>query len=221
MSSVSMRLAVIALGLAGLSACSYAVAPTPAAAVNIYTSFPEQIPGRWLLVIDEGARQVKRTVKPSSHECRAHKYPMDVGASVTESLKSTIDAVFDEVVVRTSMSSDEALRAENIAGSILVRLENFQPRASCQFGLFSFPCTASTDLSFGVSVRGPSGQLFGGTAGSTKTADGSAGGACGKISDLLAQSFENAEREALERLAEKLSNSDRIRASVAPARTPQ
>jgi hypothetical protein len=204
---------VILFAVTGLAACSHVVAPRTAAAVDIYTPYGEQIPGKWVLVIDDSAREAGRSVSTSSLECSAHNYPMNVGSSVTTSVQSTIDAIFEDVETRVSMPTGDQIVQEGLTGAIGVRLDTLQPRVSCQSRLWLNACTARIDVSFGATVRGPNGQLFGGSAGSSKVVDGSSGGMCGKISDLLAQSFQNAEKEALERLAEKLSNSGRIRSA--------
>ena len=77
-------------------------------------------------------------------------------------------------------------------------------------------CTAHADVAFGITVRGMAGILFSTAGGGTKSADGDAGGACEAVAGLVANAIELATRDALERMAERISNSPKLRANATP-----
>lgn len=207
----------LTLALCGLmifTGCTYKVAPVSAPAVNVYSSYDTQIPGRWVLVSDDSMEDFRREVKPSSYECSAHKYPLEVGDSLSSSVASTLGRIFEEVEIRRTTPSLEELENDGALGYIVVRLDGLSPRLDCDSGFWSTNCIATMDMSLGIRVAGRDGALLGTSVGSRKTFDGDAGGACGKASDKLAESYKLALREVMERMAERVSNSSRIREYV-------
>jgi len=202
----------LALSLSYLSSCSYSVAPTAAPAVNVYSSYDTKIQGRWALVIDEGTTEFNRVIKSSSYACSAHKYPLNSGDTISLSIKRTMANVFHEVIEMSTMPNISELSQDNISGVVIIRLDNFIARVRCDQGFWSTDCIADIDMAFGVEVRGNKGILFGTSVGDQKTSEGGAGSGCGNISNIIAEAYRLALRDSMERMAEKISNSERIRA---------
>ncbi len=208
---------VTALALAG---CAYNVTPTTAPAVNIYSSYERKIPGKWAVVLDESVRTIHRDVKPATYICSAHSYPIDVGGALSSSLRRTFEQVADDTFTRDSISSPQAMKAEGVTGSIFVELDEFQPRLSCQQGFWGGTCTSTVDISLGTTIRNSYGQILLSTsAGSTRSADGSAGPGCGDAGNAMAEATSRAMKDSLERLAERMANSTALHPSGAPAAT--
>jgi hypothetical protein len=92
------------------------------------------------------------------------------------------------------------------------RLGRFSPRLSCSPGFFEGYCTASADMSLGVTVTGPNGKLFSSSVGSSRSADGGSGSACDGGAKVLTQAIELTMRDTMERMAERLSASSKLRA---------
>lgn len=199
-----------ALALAG---CSYSVQPLSTKAVNIYSAYENKIPGRYALLLDGSLRNVQREIVPATHICRAHRYPIMVGDSLALSVKNTLESVFEQVSEYEAAPSAETLTKLGLSGVILVKLDDFAPRLQCAQGFWSGTCSASTELSFGVTVRGRGGVLAATSASGSKTSDGEAAGACSGGATVIADSITRATRDALERLAERLSNSPKLRES--------
>lgn len=203
--------AVIAVAICGfLGGCAYNIAPTNAPAVNVYSSYDSKIPGTWVLVVDPSV-EFSRDIKPSTYICQAHKYPFSTGDSIKASVTQTLTNVFEELAIRPSSPSAEEMRSQNWRGVIVIRLDSFQPRLACQQGFWSATCSATADLSFGLEVNGPDGRLLGTSVGSSKTADGDSGAYCGDAANVFSEAYRLALRDALERLAEKVSNTQRLR----------
>lgn len=200
------------LGLAGLiSGCAYKVQPASTRAINIYSSYDGKIPGRFAVVLDERIRNERREIKPVTYVCGAHTYPVSLGDSIAVSLKHTLDQVFEETVERSSMPASDTMADDDLRGVVLVRLDEFSPRISCYAGFWSGTCVGTTDISFGVVVRGVQGTLFATSVAGSKTVDGSAGAFCDEGAMALADSITGAMKDALERMAERLSNAPRLR----------
>lgn len=196
--------------VSALSACAYNVQPTSAPAVNVYSSYDSKIPGTWTLVVDPSV-EFQREIKPSTYVCSAHKYPFSSGDTIKASVTQTIQNVFEEVSVRTAAPSQEEMRANGISGTIIIRLDSFQPRLACQMGFWSGSCTATADIAFGVEITGPGGRLLGTSVGSSKSSDGDSGGACGDAANVFAEAYRLALRDSLERMGERISNAPKLR----------
>jgi hypothetical protein len=200
-----------------LSGCAYSVQPVSTRAVNIYSAYENKVPGNFILVMDDSIRNVNREVTPASYVCRAHRYPIAVGDSLAVSIKQTMESIFEHVNEQGSAPSGDQLSKLGFNGVILVRMDDFSPRVLCAEGFFSGTCSASTDISFGVIVRGANGILVSTAASGSKVADSDAGGACGGGATVIGDSITRSTRDALERLAERLSNAPKLReASATP-----
>jgi hypothetical protein len=191
--------------------CAYNVQPTSTRAVNLYSAYENKVPGTFALVMDDSIRSVNREITPTTYICSAHRFPISVGDSLAVSIKKSLEAVFENIREQGSAPPADQLTQLGLNGVILVRLDDFSPKVTCHRGFFTGTCTASTDLSFGVTVRGPGGILAGTSAAGSKTADGDAGVYCGGGADVVGDSITRATRDALERLTERLSNSPKLR----------
>ncbi|MDP2002154.1 MAG: hypothetical protein ACYCX0_10575 [Desulfurivibrionaceae bacterium] len=207
-----MKLIILIIGLAGLvSGCAYNVQPVSTKAINIYSSYESKVPGQFAVVLDDSIRNVNREVKPVSHVCSAHSYPIFLGESIAVSVKHTLDSVFEQTVEQSTMPSTEAMKKLGLRGVVFVKMDDFSPRLSCSMGFWSGTCSGSTDISFGVNIRGTNGTLLATSVSGSKTFDGDSGGGCGGGANVLSESITRATRDALERLAERVSNSPRLR----------
>jgi hypothetical protein len=207
----SIWFALAALLFTQLSGCAYNVQPTSTQAVNIYTTFDQKIKGKWILVIDPSVRDVNRQVKPSSYACAAHTYPVAGGDALTNSVRRTMSVIFDEVIEQSTLPSAETLASLGARGSIIVRLDEFAPKITCTPGFWSMSCAGQAEIGFSVVVRLGGEQVVNTQALGSKGSDGDAGAACGGAATVLAEAITRATRDALERLAERVANSQRLR----------
>lgn len=207
-----MRFNLLLIGVVGLfSGCAYNVQPVSTKAINIYSSYESKVPGQFAVVLDDSIRNVSREVKPTSHVCSAHTYPVSFGDAISVSVKHTLDSVLEQTVEQSTMPSTETMAKLGLRGVVFVKMDDFSPRLSCSQGFWSGTCSGSTDISFGVNIRDASGTLLATSVSGSKTFDGSAGGGCGGAADVLSESISRATKDAMERLAERVSNSPRLR----------
>lgn len=177
----------------------------------MYSSYDDPIEGRWAVIVDESTTQFMREVSPSSYVCSAHDYPLDTGDSITQSLRITMARIFEETEVRKDLPSTDEMIYGGFDGYVLVRLDTFSPRMSCSAGFWSSKCTATVDMSFGIEAKEVEGERFATSVGSTKAYDGDAGMYCGDGAGILAEAYKLALKDSMERLAERASNSRRLR----------
>ncbi len=193
------------------SGCAYNVKPISMPALQIYSSYDEKIPGTWVVIIDDSAKNVVREISASSYVCSAHKYPINIGDTIAISIKRTMDSIFENVIERSNMPTSDELQQIDAQGTVLVKMDTFEPRLRCSMGFWSGSCTASTDIEFGVIVRGQQGRLFATSVSDSATTDGDSGVACEGAANVLGESISKSVREALERMGERLSNSPKLR----------
>lgn len=212
-----MRLVAAVVMAVLASGCAYKVTPMSARAVNIYSSHDDKVPGRYGLVIDPSVQQVHRVVTPMSHVCAAHSYPVHMDDALAQSVRHTMEMVFEEVTDLQVAPLSANYGETGMAGYAVVKLDEFRPRVTCSPGFWSVTCSATTEVIFAVSVRGPGGLLLSTSAGGSKTVDGSGGQYCDGAAVVLSESIERATRDALERLAERVSSSNKLRPPRAAA----
>jgi hypothetical protein len=193
------------------SGCAYQVPAINVATPNVYTTYESKIQGNYILLVDESVTNISRDVRASGHVCSAHNYPIALGNSMSASVKRLMESLFENVNTAASMPSKEAMKHDNLNGAIVVKLDTFEPRFTCQVGLFSGTCSASADIGFGVLVNGPAGRLLGFSVSGSKTADGDAGGGCEGAATVLGTAISKSEKDALERMGERISNSQALR----------
>lgn len=194
------------------SGCSYKVPTDVSPAVNIYSSYGDKIPGKFYLVLEDNLSNVHREISPNSNVCSAHDFPITVGSAFTNSVHETVQNIFSEVVLLNTMPTPEYFRQHGGTGVILVGLNRFEPRIRFIQGFWSNAAIANSDLVFEVTVKDQNGNtVLNTTAGGSRTSEGEAGSFCSNGSDLLSQNLHDSTREAMERLAERLANSQKIR----------
>lgn len=199
---------VITLGIHG---CAYQVPTVSAPAVNVYSNYDDKVPGKYFLTVEQNQSVLKRDISASSYVCSAHKFPVDATQSFETSVLQTMTNIFDEVEPVQPAPTISTMQKFGAAGSILVKADTFQPRLSCSAGFWSGNCTSNVDLSIGVVVNSPSGRLLATSAGASRSVDVDAGGACEGGANAIAQAISAAIKESLERVAERLTNSPRLR----------
>lgn len=200
-----MGLTAIALLVAFASGCAYNVQPSSVSAINVYSPRSDKVPGTYALVIDESLANVRREVRPSSYVCAAHTYPLAIGEALAQSIRGAVRQTVAEVEESRGGTTAGAGRS----GTIVFRLDDFQPRLTCSMGFFSGTCTGTAELSISMTVRNPAGAVVLNTAASSsRSADADAGAACGSGGESLSQAFSRATRDVLERLMERLAHSN-------------
>jgi hypothetical protein len=199
-----------------ISGCSYKVPSSVSPAVNIYSPYSEKIPGGVILVIDRNIREINRDIKPSSYICTLHSFPVRIDSALADSIRKTTEAVFERVIPQGNMPSKEQMMSLNAQGTVFVTLNRFEPKIRFTHGFWEPSAASSCDVVLDVRVRDrDNNNLLVTAVGGSRATDGGGGMYCGNGSEVLAEAVSLSVREAMERYAERISGSPKIRESFA------
>ena len=205
-------LPAVALTALLASGCSYKAPVESVQNINVYSSYEGKIKGTFDLIINVDPGLAKKDIKPTSYICGLHHYPVDVQAPVRSSVYSATEKIFEQVNERTDIPSKESMAAEKKASYIIVRLKEFEPTISFTPGFFTDTAHASCESGLEVEVRDKNNvKVFETAVNGNRSATGDAGLQCGGGADIMAEAVKKSLRESLERYAERLSNTARLR----------
>jgi hypothetical protein len=207
-----LKILVVSCIFIFLFGCAYSVPSTIAPAVNIYSSYEDKIQGTVVLVIDDSVNNISQEVKPSSYVCGAHKYPVRLDSALAISIKQTTDALFENVIEQNNLPSKEHMQKLNSQGVIFIKLNRFFPKISFSMGFWSGHANASCDIVLDVVVKDMNNRnLVTTSVGGSRSADGDSGINCGNGANVLSDAIAISIRDTMERYAERISNSEKIR----------
>ncbi len=195
--------------LTAAAGCQYNAKPMPVATYNIYSSYGDKLPGKYLLFVDGSS--LSKPIKPSDLNCAAHTYPLDMGPSFGSSVRQTLSNLVNEMEVVSAPVDRAELKARGARGIIIVRGENLDGRLRVVPGFWSAGIETEVELSASIVVDGPSGRLLGSTVSGSGRGQSDAGMMCEGGSKSMTDSAEAALKQVLGRLGEALVNSDRVR----------
>lgn len=195
-----------------IAGCSYKTPVQVAPAINVYSSYDTKFPGTIILVVDSNMKNITRQLKPSSFECSAHKYPVEIENSFATSVKSTTDALFENVIEQSNYPTAEEMKTANASGYISFKLNRFDPKIRFMMGFWTPNAIASSDVAFDILVKDNENKtLMSTSVGASRTTEGSGGSACGGGAQVLSDAIYQSTKEAMERYAERISNSIQLR----------
>jgi hypothetical protein len=195
-----------------LCGCTYKADIRAAPAVNIYSSYEGKIPGTVFLVMDKGAVANTATTKPSTYACSIHQYTSDPGDALLASVRQTTEALFESVVEKKQLPTADEMREAGAAGYIFIKVSRYAPRLRVDPGMFTGSASATAEIGVEVTAKDAANKtLLSTMVAGTRTADGDAGANCDKAATVLADAVAAATQEAMERYAERVSNSQPVR----------
>ncbi|MGN6146882.1 MAG: hypothetical protein ACTHOP_25210 [Mesorhizobium sp.] len=201
------------MAVAGLAAtvsgCQYKAEPLPIAAYNVYSSYGDKLPGKYLLYVDASA--LSRSIKPSDMNCAAHTFPIDMRTGFTGSVRKTFEPLVAELQVVDKPVDRADLAAQGARGMIMVKGEELDGRLRVVPGFWQAGMETEVELAASITVDGRNGRLLGSTVGGDGNAQGDAGGFCEGGAKAMTDAAEKAMKQAVGRLGEALTNSERVR----------
>jgi hypothetical protein len=216
------RFLLLLITLISVYGCAYSVPTTVSPAVNIYSSYEEKIPGTVILVIDDSIKNVSQELKPQSYVCSAHTFPIRLGSALSQSIRQTTEAIFENVIEQTNFPTKDQLAQLNGKGVIYVKLNRFSPRISFSPGFWSSHANSSCDVVLDITVKDKQNKnLIVTSVSGSRSADGDGGGNCSNGANVLSDAISQSIRDAMERYAERLSNSEKVRSAFTEKKIPQ
>lgn len=203
-----LHVAALAAGLM-LAGCAYKAEPMSVGAYNVYSSYGEKLPGKYLLYVDASA--LSKEIKPSDLNCAAHRFPLDLQSGFKGSVAKTFQNLVAEMEVVDRPVDRAELVSRGARGMIVVKGEELNGQLRVVPGFWTAGMETEVELAASIVVDGRNGRLLGSTVGGNGNAQGEAGGFCEGGAKALVQSAEKAMKEAVGRLGEALTNSERVR----------
>ena len=197
------------VSILAMSGCSYTVPTDISPATNIYSNYSDKVPGRFALYVD--AEEMAGDFKVSGYACSAHTYPVDARSAFIGSVQSTMENIVEEVEIVPRPMDSSTMLSRDLKGMILVEVQDLDIDLIVLPGFWSASMEADAEVTVSLVVDGPSGRLLGTHVEGDDDHKAESGGACEGGAVAIGKAVEEAMKEALERLGEKLSNSPRIR----------
>lgn len=209
MSPNSHSIATVLVFAFTISGCSYTAETNINPATNVYTNYSDPVPGRYALYVD--AEEMADDFRVSGIGCSAHKYPVDARNAFAVSVERTLQNLVEDLEVVPYPLDRSALRARDIKGMILVKVEELDIELTVIPGFWSSEMKADAEVTAGLVVDSADGRLMGTTVDGDDDYMADAGGACKGGAIAIGKAVEAAMKETLERLGERFSNSPRLR----------
>ena len=205
-------LSAMALSALLVSGCSYKAPVESVQNINLYSSYEGKIHGSFDLIINIDPGLAQKEITPSSYICGLHKYPVDVQAAVRSSIYAVTEKVFEQISERTDIPSVETMQIEQKTGYIIVRLKEFEPSISFTPGFFTDTAHVSCESGIEVEIRDKQNiKVFETAVSGNRSATGDGDLQCSGGADVIAEAVKKSFRETLERYAERLSNTAKLR----------
>ncbi|MHC1550956.1 hypothetical protein [Phyllobacterium sp. K27] len=198
--------AVLATALAG---CAYKAEPLAVGSYNVYSSYDNKLPGKYLLFVEGNA--LNKTIKPSDMNCAAHSFPLALSGGFTGSVRKTFENLVTSLEVVDSPVDRGELAAKGAKGMIIVKGEEVNARLRVVPGFWVMGMETDVEVVASITVDGQSGRLLGTTVSGSGNAQGDAGGFCEGGAKVLTDSAEKSMKQVVTKLGEALTNSERVR----------
>ncbi len=188
------------------SGCAYQGAVKTVSATNIYSDNDKRIPGKFSYNVDQTSlSKLKVNDTVSGYMCSAHHFPIDAMYAFEQSFPTMLQQVFDDITPGDSNSNN--LNSINL----LFRVERFDPKLKFSKKFFGADAEATVDLSVSVTGTKSNNRVFGTTVETQRTSSGDGGSFCGGGPAVLGAAIEKAAKDILEKLGERMANSQSLR----------
>jgi len=196
------RLLTLFVMFIGMVGCSYNVAVRTAQAGNIYSIHDSKIPGKYALQVTGLDYCCRMEVRPSSYICGAHNFPVNASEAIKWSIQHTLSLVFENVDLNDGQGN-----------VITISVNRFDPKLRFVPGFWSGQASSTVEIGIDVKAMRNGKVVLNTAVFAERTRDGDAGPFCSGGAEVIAEAIASATREAMERLAERLSNNPALRAS--------
>lgn len=205
-----MKYAVItSLASLVLIGCTHTGTVSSVTAANIYSGYDTKIYGGSTFTVDTNSlTKLKKDDSVKGLQCGAHRFPVDAGEAFTSSIPGMLDAVFYDA---TQSVADPRKNLPNF----VFRVERFDP--TLKFNRKFFGADAESTVELTVSVVGTLNgkRVFGTTVDSQRTKSADGGMFCEGGSEAVTDATSAVIKDVLEKIGERISNSQQIRAQIA------
>ena len=113
------------------------------------------------------------------------------------------------------MPTVEMMGKDGAQGVVFVKMKRFEPSIRLAMGFWSGTGIGTCDIVIEVVVKDKNNQtLVNTTVGGNRTTEGDSGAGCGGGAEVLSRAIYETTRDTMERLAERVANSTKVREAV-------
>ncbi len=188
-----------------ISGCAHHSAVSTASATNVYSGYDQKILVNNVYEVDTTSlSKLKRDDTVTGFQCSVHHFPVDATQAFNASIPAMMETVFE--------NTTEASVAQTGMLKFLFRIERFEPRVKFNPKFFGSDADATVEL--GISVTGTQNgkRVFGTSVDSQRSRSGDAGPFCGGGAEVIAEATRDVIKDVLEKVGERLANSQQLRA---------
>ncbi len=195
-----------------IAGCTHTGVVSTVSPTNIYSGFDSKVPGGSTYAVDSTSlSKLKKDDAVKGYMCSAHKYPVDGSDSLMSSIPAMLDATFEDP---TQQASDPR---KNVP-QFVFRVERFDPKIKFSPKFFAADGESTVELTMSVvgSINGK--RVFGTTVDSQRSKSSEAGAFCSGGEEGLHEATAAAIKDVLEKIGERISNSQQLRAALTPTK---
>ena len=188
-----------------LTGCTHQAIVGTASPTNVYSGFDQRVSLPVTYTIDSTAvTKLRKNDTVWGYACSAHRYPVDAIDAFTGSVPSMMEAVFD------NFHESNGTPQKGIT-HLVFRIERFDPRLMFNQKFFSMDAYATVEV--GLSVLGTldGKRVFGTSVDTQRSRTGEVVTLCSGAGVVLGDATREAIKDVLEKVGERLSNSQRLR----------
>ena len=201
-----MRNIVLGLVLIALAGCTHTGTVSTVRATNVYSGHDSKVPGKVTYIVDTTSlSKLKKDDTVSGYQCGAHNYPVDGTEAFRASIPAMLEAVFENHAAAETPQKGTV--------QLLFRVERFEPRLKFNRKFFGSDADATVDIAVSITGTLDGKRIFGTSVDGQRTKSGDGGAFCGSGGEVVADATRDAIKDVLEKLGERLTNSQQLRAA--------
>ena len=188
-----------------LFGCTHQGLVSSVSATNIYSGFDSKILGGVTYTMDDTSLSIlKNDDAVTGLQCAGHRFPVDGEDALKISIPIMLRSIFENDPQKSSMPQKDTIH-------LVFRVEHFEPKLKFNPKFLSVDADATVEL--GISATGTLNgkRVFGSAVDGQRTKSGDAGAFCSGGADVLADATRATIKDVLEKMGERLSNSQTLR----------
>jgi hypothetical protein len=203
--------AIASFALLSLSVgCAYNAPIDIAPSYNVYSNYDDKMSGKFALTVD--ASEMTKEIKPDGLGCSAHTFPVDGASAFETSVLKTFENLVEEVVLVDNPLNQASIESQGYRAQLVVKVRDLDVDLKIIQGFWTSEIEADVEITASVeAINGIQGKVLGATIEGDADGKAPAGGFCSGGGEAIGIAMQDAMKETMERLGERLTNARRMR----------
>jgi len=207
------KLTILLICLAFLG-CSHQVTVKPTVSPVASQLIDHKVDGNIAIFIHPDLVELKQVVKPQSRNCSTARFPIEAGQSIKASLIKTAQSIF-----KNSRVVDAVPQNHGFDGILAAELLDFDVDVKFNDGLWGGTAESWVEMNIKLTFYDANlNPVWRSVVGYTKKEFADAGGTCGGGATAISGGMEQCLKNISIQMAEKIADSQKIKASIARSR---